>query len=139
MKIILQDDRRYVLRFDKGEDVVAGLKDFMASGSITACAFQGIGAAQETELAFYNMETKQYQRKVFNQELEIVSIIGNGAMEGDSPIIHAHGSFSSKDFIVFGGHVFKTIVSATCEIFLIKLEGKISRGLNEEFNLKLLQ
>lgn len=140
MKIALQDGRRYVLRFDKDEEVMEGLTKFMQENQVTACTFQGIGTCSLVELGFFNSHLKQYRQKPFAEDLEIVSLIGTGSIlaPDNKPAIHAHGSFSRTDFTMTAGHVFKLVALATCEIFLIKLEGTLSRANNPDFNLNLL-
>ena len=138
MKIILKDNRHYVVRFDKGEEVVAGLQDFMVKEQVKGCAFYGIGTCTEVGLAFYNKNLKNYREKPYLEDLEIISFQGNGSWLDGKPIVHAHGMFGRTDFTVLGGHVFKIITSATCEIFAIVLDGELKRGKNEEFNLNLL-
>jgi predicted DNA-binding protein with PD1-like motif len=138
MKLILQDQRRYIIRFDKGEEVLDGIGKFIKEQAITACVFQAIGACENPELGFYNPHIKDYRKKPFLDELEILSLNGNGAIINGEPILHAHGIFGKNDFTTIGGHVFKVPVSVTCEVFLIKLDGEIKREQNTEFNLSLL-
>ncbi len=139
MKVILKDGRRYVLRFEKGEEVLGALKKFLTDEKITAGAFNGIGACGTAELSYFNLETKQYQSKVFSEDLEIVSLTGNGAILNGQVALHAHAVLSRADFSTIGGHVNKLVVSATCEMFLIKLDGKMERKLDEGTNLNLLE
>jgi predicted DNA-binding protein with PD1-like motif len=138
MKIVLQDDRRFVLRFDKDEEVIAALADLMKTLNINACAFFGIGACASAELGYFNVYLKNYRTKPYVEEMEIASFSGNGSLNNGEPAIHAHGVFGKNDFSTLAGHVFKMTVSITCEIFLIKLEGQMNRGANSEFNLNLL-
>ena len=51
MKIILHDNSTYILRFDRGEDVIAGLKEFCREKDIQAGLLTALGAAEEVELA----------------------------------------------------------------------------------------
>ncbi len=138
MKVILQDNRRYILRFDKGEEVISLLTNFLQENKITACYFSGIGACEGPEIAFFNPHVKEYRKKVILEELEILSLVGNGSVKDSVPILHAHGVFGKNDFSTVGGHVFKLPVSVTCEIFLINLDGQINRENNTDFNLSLL-
>ena len=138
MKIILQDDRRYIVRFDKGDEVVSALKKFLTEQNITASTFSGIGASGLAELSYFNLETKKYQNKTFNEDLEIVSLTGNSAVLNGETALHAHCVLSKSDFSTLGGHVIKLVVSATCEIFLIKLDGAMERKLDPETSLNLL-
>lgn len=138
MKVILQDNQHWVLRFDKSEEVVKGLLDFMLAQNIQACSLSGLGSAYEIELGYYNPHLKDYRKKPFLQELEIVSLVGNGSMLDGKPCLHIHGVFGKNDFSLLGGHVFKIITLATCEIHLVKLEGQMGRRLDPETNLNLL-
>ncbi len=138
MKIILKDSRRYFLRFDKGEDAVAGLAGFMMDKNINACTFNGVGACSMVELGHYNSHLKDYRIKPFFDEMEIISFSGNGAKKDNKPAVEAYGVFSRNDFSVLAGHVSKLTVSSTCEVFLIKLDGEMKREKNTEFNLDLL-
>jgi len=138
MKAILQDHNHYILRFDKGEEVVAGLTAFAKEQGIFAAAFFGIGACGSLDLAYYDLNHKNYITKTFTEDLEIVSLNGNIAVKEDKPVIHVHGQFGRADFSALAGHVMKLAVSVTCEVFLTKLEGKMARELNSDFNLNLL-
>jgi hypothetical protein len=138
MKLVLKDNRRHILRFDKGEEFFAALTDFLKTNQITAAAFTAIGTCSEIELGYFNSFLKGYRKKLYIENLEIVSLIGNCSMFEGKPVIHAHGSFGKTDFNVVGGHVFKMVVLATCEVFLIKLDGILERKNNPEFNLGLL-
>lgn len=141
MKIILESDNNYVLRFDKNDLVLQGIADFMTAQNIQACAFTGLGTVASAELGFFNAHIKDYRKKPFIEEMEIVSLTGNGAILSidSKPIVHAHGSFSRNDFTSVAGHIFELVTLATCEIFLTNLTGKMERQNNVDFNLNLLQ
>ena len=115
------------------------LAKFMAEQNLKTCAFSGIGTCDSVELAFYNIHLKDYRKKPFLEEMEILLLNGNGSIKDGQPFIHAHGVFARNDFSVMGGHVFKLTVSATLEIFLNKLEGEMKRDLNADLNLNILQ
>ncbi len=126
------------MRFDAGEDIIAGTTQLLKDQKISACSISGIGSCASIELGYFNTHLKDYRKKPFFEELEILSLIGNGALKDGVPFIHAHGVFSRTDFTVLGGHVFKAVVSATAEIFVLKLEGEMKRELNVDVNLNLL-
>jgi hypothetical protein len=138
MKVILQNHHYFVLRFDKDEEVLSLLSDYLLQNNISACHFTGIGACATVELGLYNPHLKEYKKKLILDNLEILSLIGNGGILEGKPFLHVHGSFGRIDLSTLGGHVFKLVVSATCEIFLIKLEGTLERKLNSDMNLNLL-
>lgn len=127
-----------MLKVDPGEELIAGLKTFLAGERIQASAFSAIGACASVELLYFNLETKAYQNKLIEEDLEIVSLTGNSAMLNGEVVLHAHGVLSKADFSTLGGHIKALTVSATCEVFLIKLDGQMHRKLDEKMNLNLL-
>lgn len=139
MKIILKDGRRHILRFDRGEEAIEGLKTFCRNTGIGAAAFSGIGAASEITLSFYDLGEKIYRDTTFAEPFEITSLIGNVARMGDDLVIHAHGTFSDSAMQVRGGHAKRIIISGTCEVFLIALDGAIERARDEDTGLNLMR
>lgn len=147
MKIILQGKNNYVLRFDAGEELIKELADFCLKEKINAGSLSGIGSAQNIIIAYYNLDTKQYEDATVERRLEIISLSGNIALLNDvprktssrgKPYAHIHGTFSDADMQPISGHVKKLIVSATCEIVLIKLEGEMRRAYDPKTGLNLL-
>lgn len=143
MNIILKDNRRYILRFDRGEELIEELIKFAESEKIEAGWFLAIGAVSEVTISHYNVDTKKYSDKNFNEKLEIISLMGNIAKLKESneekTIIHTHGSFSNPEMAVAAGHVKKLVVGPTCELLLIKLDGKIEREYSDEIGLNLMK
>ena len=138
MKLLLKDGRRFLLRFDLKEEILTSLQNFCLTENIFSAWVSAIGSAERVELGFYNSQKKIYEKLELDEDLEIVSLQGNIAFFENKPTCHIHGCFSGKDFMAKSGHVFSVHTSATCEVFLIKLEGKIVREKSENFNLNLL-
>jgi predicted DNA-binding protein with PD1-like motif len=109
----------YVLRLDAGEDVVTTLKDFAARENVRGGMLSGIGAAADVELGYFVRPTREYVRRVFEGEWEIVSLTGNiSELEGE-PFPHCHVTLGGRDFTAHGGHLFRGTVTVTCEIHLV--------------------
>ena len=138
MKRILQDKNTYVLSLKRGEELIEGIKEFCKEYRIEAAFFQAIGAANEVELAWYDLGAKQYVTVLFQENLEIVSLTGNVSKMGNNIVIHSHGVFSNKAMETKGGHVNKAMVSGACEITLWRLEGTIDRVFDEDTGLNLM-
>ncbi len=136
MKIIHESPESFLLRFDRGEEVLAGMASFCEKegpGSFTA-----IGACGKLTLAFYSLEQKKYLDRVFDEDMEICAMIGNTARDGKEIIVHTHGCFAGSDYAVVGGHIRELIVSATCEVTFFPMRGSIERRFDELTGLKLL-
>jgi predicted DNA-binding protein with PD1-like motif len=138
MKVVLQDQFRYILRLETGEEIFSAIKVFAEQEKITSAYFSGIGACSQAELAYFDMSSKQYLRKKFEVDMEIVSFTGNLSLLNQEIVLHAHSVLSKPDFTCLGGHVMSMTISATCEIFLVNLKGSMERKLDINTNLNLL-
>ncbi len=138
MQVILEESDKLVLRFEKGEEVIFALGEFLKNHEIDACVFNAIGASNQLELGSYVSESKTFEKKEFSEDLEILVFNGNGSLKEGKHFIHAHGVFGRTDFSTLGGHVYKMTISATCEMLLTKLRGEMTRLYNPKVNLHLL-
>ena len=132
------DRNTLCLRFDRGEEFVATLKQYCTDMKIRAGRFSAIGAADRILLSWYDVDSKQYVDRIVEGIFEIVSLAGNVTTMNDTSVIHAHGSFAGSDFIVFGGHIKELTVGATCEITFLPLRQKLTRTHDDAIGLKLL-
>ncbi|MBI2623486.1 MAG: DNA-binding protein [Candidatus Liptonbacteria bacterium] len=138
MRQILKDGAVYILRFDKGEEVLTGLIAFARQMDIHAGTFSGIGAASRVALSYYDFEKKEYLSTEL-REVEIASLTGNiGILKGEIAI-HAHGVFSGRDMAAKAGHVKEIVVSGTCEMRFEALAGKLERAHDATTGLNLIQ
>ncbi len=139
MKLIHSEGDLYTLNFQKGEEVMAGLTQFLSEKGIQAAHLTGLGAASHITIAYYNLDTKEYEKETFTENVEILSLIGNvGVKEEGKLVVHMHGTFGKRNFHVFGGHVFEMVISGAGEIHVHALPGKISRAYDEETGLTLM-
>lgn len=138
MKQILRDGKIYIMRFDKGEELLTGLIAFARQSNIHAGTFSGIGAALRVTLSYYDLEKKEYLNTEL-REVEIASLTGNiGILKGEYAV-HAHGVFSEKDLVGKAGHVRELVVSGTCEVRFETMAGKIEREQDSETGLNLME
>ena len=120
---------RIYVRFDKGEEILAGLKDICLQLKISAATFQGIGACGEVEVATYIPDKQDFVPHVRNGMLEMVSLTGNIVTNKKGELVqHAHAMLSSFDATAnridyIGGHLKKAMVLYTAELTLDPVQG----------------
>lgn len=131
------DDRHYVVRIDKGEEVFEQLRNFCDKENINAGEIRGIGASDKIEIGLFNTKTKEYKTSVKEGMFEITSLLGNISRKDSDIYLHAHINFSDESLNVYGGHLVKCYISATCELVITVLNGTINRDFNEEIGLNL--
>lgn len=131
-------DDKYLISVAPDEELIEQLNDFLSKEKIMNAYFFGIGAVKSLELGHYKVENKKYYSKVIEEPLEISSMMGNVFLFKEKPLIHAHIVVANDKFETFSGHLAKAVVSAACEIILVKLGSKINRKYSEEIGLNLL-
>ncbi len=139
MKVILENETQLVVRCDRGENALEEIVAIAHQKRIEAGYFYAIGAVQELTLSYYNLASKNYEDHEIIEDLEIISILGTIATLNGEVALHAHGSFGDRNLTVRAGHIKKLVVSATCEVVITKLQGKIERGFSDETGLNLMQ
>lgn len=138
MKMIAKEPGKYLLRFDRGEELIAGLATFAAQERTPGASFNALGAAEKIVISFYHGRLKQYEDMVIKDALEISSLAGNIAWKNTEVIVHAHGVFSDRHMKTFGGHVKKCVIAFTCEVSLSVFGRKVERKFDEATGLNLL-
>lgn len=109
----------YIVRVDPGEEIVATLTAFARARGLKSGLVSGLGAVNLAELGFFVRATKTYVRHTFEGEFEILAMTGNLSELDGEPFLHAHLLLSADDFQAFGGHLFRGVVSVTCEAQLV--------------------
>lgn len=136
---IHEHDGRHTLNIQPGEDIMAEVKKFAQEKKITAAHISGLGAAGSLDIAYYNLDTKEYERTTITQDVEIISLNGNiGVNAAGETIVHLHGLFGRRDLSTFGGHLFECIVSGAGEVHLIAMPGQINRAYDQGTGLTLM-
>lgn len=123
---------------DINESVHQTLKDLAIKENIASAFVWGLGALKDAELGFYHLHKKDYDRKLFKEEAELISLTGNISWFQGEPIVHIHVALGNDKFEVYGGHLFDSKVAVTAEIFIQCFDEKIERRFNPSIGLNLL-
>lgn len=127
----------YQVRLETGEEIHKSLSKLMDVLNLQGGIAMGIGALSSYSLGYYDIHKKEYIRKDYNEEVELLSCIGNLAHKGDSKIAHLHATVSNVNMETRGGHLFEGIISATGEFSLIDSKVRLNR-LDRKDGLPLL-
>ena len=129
---------KWVVRIDKGEEIVETLKQLCKKNKIKLGSVSGVGGIERVTVGSFKAKTKEY----FSQELigdyEITNLIGNISTMKGKIYLHLHITISDSNNNAFGGHLNSAIISTTGEIIIEEIEGEIEREFNEEVKLNLL-
>ena len=137
------DYRRFgskiVARMDKGEEILEKLKEIALKETIKLAGVSALGATNDFTVGVYKVDEKKYYSNEFKGNFEIVSLTGTvNTMNGEF-YSHIHMSAGNDRGEVFGGHLNKAVVSATCEMIIDIIDGRVDRRYSEEIGLNLFE
>ena len=136
MKCNKVDDKIFV-SIDKGELVNQSLLNVAEKEGLNSGWVNGLGAISNIEIGYWDIEEKIYVKKTFDEDYELLSLIGNISLVDNKPFIHTHISFSDTKFKVYGGHLFDAKVIAAAEFCIFTSEYHLHRKLNCDIGLSL--
>lgn len=123
--------RTFVLRLERGEEILSALANFCNENKIKGGLIQGIGALSYARLyAVKNSEEFETREDEFQEPIELVSCLGNISTTGKEPLIHLHVCLGSQDKSSKIGHLLEGKISFTGEFFIQETEKieKIKQG-----------
>lgn len=129
----------YLIRLYKDENVFTALEQFAQQANVSCGTLNGIGALKNCELGFYHLDKKEYDRRIFPEEAELLSLVGNLSLLENKPFYHIHTVLGAADFSTYGGHLFNADVAVTAEVIFRPLDLEIHRGHEDDIGLNLLQ
>ncbi|OGL26349.1 hypothetical protein A3E49_02995 [Candidatus Saccharibacteria bacterium RIFCSPHIGHO2_12_FULL_49_19] len=132
-------DQNYIVILAKGDELFESLSQFVKESGMHSAWITGLGGALEAEMAFFDLDIKRYTWKKLSGPLEITSLTGNVVQKNGESFLHIHSTLTDTSYNAVGGHLRKLVVAGTCEIFVQKLDQKLTRELDEETGLDLVQ
>lgn len=132
-------ENKIIARIDKGEEILTTIKEISLKENIKLASVQALGATDEFTVGVYKVDEKKYYANEFKGYFEIVSLTGTiNTMNGEF-YTHIHMSAGNDKGEVFGGHLNKAIVSATCEMVIDIIDGNVDRKYDEETGLNVFR
>lgn len=132
-------DDQYVIRLDRGEEIVAKLKEVAQKEGIKLAYLTGIGAVGKVTAGVFDTKEKVFKGHTWEGDMEIVSIGGNiNTMNGET-YTHFHISIADEEGHVYGGHLTEAVISGTGEMVLTEIKGNVDREYDEEIGLNLFK
>ncbi|NMB26716.1 MAG: DNA-binding protein [Tissierellia bacterium] len=132
-------DNKYVVRLEKGEEVVESIKALCKENNIKLGRVSGIGATNKAVVGLFETANKEYHSKELVGDMEITNLAGNISEKDGEVYLHLHISLANPNYNVFGGHLNSAVISATSEIIIDVIEGSVGREFNEEIGLNLFK
>ncbi len=128
-----------IARIDKNEEILEKIKEIALKENIKLANINALGATNDFTVGVYKIDEKKYYSNNFKGDFEIVSLTGTINTMNDEFYTHIHMSAGNDLGEVFGGHLNRAIVSATCEIVINIIDGRIDRRLDDITGLNIFE
>lgn len=123
---------------DKGDEAVAALGQFVRDCGIEAASLSAIGAFERAIVGYFDWSLKQYKRIPVDEQVEVLSLLGDVAVSEGEPSLHIHAVLGRSDGSLVGGHLLEAHVRPTLEIILIEPPAHMKKRKDPETGLALI-
>jgi len=134
----LQGQKRLAVFFGAGEEMMRSLADLAKIRSMPGAYFTRIGALRAAMLGFFDIARREYRRFGIDEQVEVLSLTGNIALEEGEPRIHAHIVVGRFNGATLGGHLLEVHVRPTLEVILVETPASLRRRFDPATGLALL-
>jgi predicted DNA-binding protein with PD1-like motif len=130
--------RTWALIFDKDDEPVSGLTAFAKAQRLGGAHFTAIGAFSEVTLGYFDRKARDYKKIPLREQVEVLSLIGDVALDRGEPKVHAHVVVGRADGEARGGHLLEARVWPTLEVVLTESPRHLRKRHDPETGLALI-
>ena len=128
----------WALVFAKGDNPISQLERFAKEQRLSAASFTAIGAFSNAVLGYFDREREEYEGIEVEEQVEVLSLVGDVAVHEREPKIHAHVVLGKRDGAAVGGHLLRARVWPTLELVLRESPAKLRKRYDPETGLALI-
>ena len=135
-----ESPKTFILVFKAGDELAEGLLRFAKEQRLSAASFKAVGALSSVRLGWFSWESKRYEPSVtLDEQVELLSLIGDVAQKDGEPVVHAHAVIGRKDGTAHGGHLLKANIRPTCEVVLTESPAHLQKFVDPDSGLVLIK
>jgi uncharacterized protein len=132
--------KTFILVFKTGDELAEGLLQFAKEQKLSAASFKAVGALSSVRLGWFSWENKRYEPCVtLDEQVELLSLIGDVALKDGEPAVHAHAVIGRKDGTAHGGHLLRAHIRPTCEVVLTESPARLQKFIDPESGIALIK
>jgi uncharacterized protein len=128
----------YAVVLDTGDEVIGELGKFVREQEVEAASITAIGAFRRAVLGYFQWETKEYKKIPVEEQVEVLSLLGDVAVSDQGPTLHLHAVLGKSDGSVIGGHLIEAVVRPTLEVILIQPPSYLRKRKDPDTGLALI-
>jgi predicted DNA-binding protein with PD1-like motif len=112
------EQRTFAVILETGEEAVASLRSFAREHHLGGSQFTAIGAFSGAVVGFFDFDRRDYKRIAIDEQVEVLALLGDIALQDDEPQLHAHVVVGDCRGNARGGHLLEGRVRPTLEVII---------------------
>jgi uncharacterized protein len=128
----------YAIVLDTGDEAVAKLGEFIRKNEVEAASLTAIGAFHRALLGYFDWQSKEYKKIAVDEQVEVLSLLGDVAVAEEGPTLHVHAVLGKADGSVVGGYLLEGHVRPTLEVILIQTPSYLRKRRDPVTGLALI-
>ncbi|GAB3137591.1 DNA-binding protein [Micromonospora sonneratiae] len=133
-----QRSRVLVIVCDQGEEAVRAVNEAIRQYRVGAAQVTGVGGFRAGELGYFDRTSRTYLPIPVDEQVEVLSLVGDVAQRDGTPELHAHVVCGRRDGSTVGGHLLRGEVFPTLEIIVTEVVPALARRFDADIGLALL-
>ena len=130
--------RTFVCALGHGDEAMSALASFAATHQLGASHFTAIGAFSRAIVAYFDWTSRQYRQMTVDEQVEVLSMVGDITLDEDQRKVHAHVVLGKADATAHGGHLIEGAVRPTLEVVITETPAHLRRRFDPESQLALI-
>jgi uncharacterized protein len=130
--------RTFAVVLATGDEVVSSITSLATEQHLATTQFTAIGALSRAVVAFFEWESRRYRNIAIDEQVEVLSLLGDITLDEGKPKVHAHVVLGKSDGTAHGGHLGEAVVRPTLEIILTETPKHLRRRFDRESGLPLI-
>lgn len=130
--------RMWAIVFDDGDEPVSSLTTFAEQSGINSARFTAVGGFSRVTLGYFRVDRQEYDHIDVDEQVEILSLLGDITLDESNPKVHAHVVVGRFDGSTRGGHLLEGEVRPTLEVVLDEYPAHLRRRFDERFGIALV-
>jgi predicted DNA-binding protein with PD1-like motif len=138
--LLHEDDgmRTFVVICQSGQEAVAALTAFASEQNLAGSQVTAIGAFSSAVVGYFDWSAKKYKHIAIDEQVEVLSFIGDIALDQNRPKLHAHVVLGKADGTAHGGHLLEGHVRPTLEVIVTETPRHLRRRFDPASGIALI-
>ncbi len=133
-----QHRRTFAFVLDPDEDPVVVLAERAQAYRLASCQITAVGGFSRATLGYFDRTQRAYQRIPIDEQVEVLSLLGDLAHDDGKGVLHLHCVVGLRDGTTRGGHLLDARVWPTLEVIVTEWPAYLQKRFHPEIGLALI-